>query len=597
MTREAFRELVKNGPVLLDGATGTNLQKAGMPVGVCPEQWILENSEVLIDLQKRYVEAGTDILFAPTFTASRIKLKEYGLEDHLEEMNRKLVALSKEAAKGTNALVAGDLTMTGEQLYPLGDLMFEDLVNVYKEQAKIIADAGADLFVVETMMSLQECRAAVLAIREVCDLPVMVSLTYNEDGRTLYGTDPVTAVVVMQSLGADAVGMNCSTGPEAMLEPIAKMAEYAAIPLLAKPNAGMPELIDGQTVFNVEPEEFAEVGKKLVEEGAAIIGGCCGTTPEHIRALKQAVKDIPVKAPLQTKRRMLTSERKSVEITLDGRFMVIGERINPTGKKKLQAELKEGSLNLVRTMALEQEENGASILDINMGMNGIDEKEMMKQVIYEVAATVDCPLCLDTSHIDVMEEALRVYPGRALINSVSLETEKIEHMLPLAKKYGAMFVLLPLSDEGLPKDAKEKHEIIDTVYDRAMELGMAHEDIVVDGLVATIGANPEAAKECYDTISYCKDIRKLPTICGLSNISFGLPERSFVNTAFLRCGVLFICSRVFQNLHSDKRTTPHFFFDNRHIGAEWRISQCLWKIIELAIIVEIDSCNISDKYL
>ena len=241
---------------------------------------------------------------------------------------------------------------------------------------------------VETMMSLQECRAAVLAIREVCDLPVMVSLTYNEDGRTLYGTDPVTAVVVMQSLGADAVGMNCSTGPEAMLEPIAKMAEYAAIPLLAKPNAGMPELIDGQTVFNVEPEEFAEVGKKLVEEGAAIIGGCCGTTPEHIRALKEAVKGIPVKAPLQTKRRMLTSERKSVEITLDGRFMVIGERINPTGKKKLQAELKEGSLNLVRTMALEQEENGASILDINMGMNGIDEKEMMLRTIYEVTSPV-----------------------------------------------------------------------------------------------------------------------------------------------------------------------------------------------------------------
>ena len=504
MTREAFRELVKNGPVLLDGATGTNLQKAGMPVGVCPEQWILENSEVLIDLQKRYVEAGTDILFAPTFTASRIKLKEYGLEDHLEEMNRKLVALSKEAAKGTNALVAGDLTMTGEQLYPLGDLMFEDLVDVYKEQAKIIAEAGADLFVVETMMSLQECRAAVLAIREVCDLPVMVSLTYNEDGRTLYGTDPVTAVVVMQSLGADAVGMNCSTGPEAMLEPIAKMAEYAAIPLLAKPNAGMPELIDGQTVFNVEPEEFAEVGKKLVEEGAAIIGGCCGTTPEHIRALKEAVKGIPVKAPLQTKRRMLTSERKSVEITLDGRFMVIGERINPTGKKKLQAELKEGSLNLVRTMALEQEENGASILDINMGMNGIDEKEMMLRTIYEVTSTVDCPLCIDSSHVDIIEAALRIYPGRALINSISLEKEKFEKLLPIAKKYGAMFILLPLSDEGLPKDSAEKHGIIRTIMDEAVRIGMAKEDIIVDGLVATIGANPNAALECFETFSYCR---------------------------------------------------------------------------------------------
>lgn len=537
MTREAFRELVKNGPVLLDGATGTNLQKAGMPVGVCPEQWILENSEVLIDLQKRYVEAGTDILFAPTFTASRIKLKEYGLEDHLEEMNRKLVALSKEAAKGTNALVAGDLTMTGEQLYPLGDLMFEDLVDVYKEQAKIIAEAGADLFVVETMMSLQECRAAVLAIREVCDLPVMVSLTYNEDGRTLYGTDPVTAVVVMQSLGADAVGMNCSTGPEAMLEPIAKMAEYAAIPLLAKPNAGMPELIDGQTVFNVEPEEFAEVGKKLVEEGAAIIGGCCGTTPEHIRALKEAVKGIPVKAPLQTKRRMLTSERKSVEITLDGRFMVIGERINPTGKKKLQAELKEGSLNLVRTMALEQEENGASILDINMGMNGIDEKEMMLRTIYEVTSTVDCPLCIDSSHVDIIEAALRIYPGRALINSISLEKEKFEKLLPIAKKYGAMFILLPLSDEGLPKDSAEKHGIIRTIMDEAVGIGMAKEDIIVDGLVATIGANPNAALECFETFSYCKNELELPTACGLSNISFGLPERTYVNTAFLTMAI------------------------------------------------------------
>ena len=508
-----------------------------MPVGVCPEQWILENSEVLIDLQKQYVEAGTDILFAPTFTASRIKLKEYGLEDHLEEMNRKLVALSKEAAKGTNALVAGDLTMTGEQLYPLGDLMFEDLVDVYKEQAKIIADAGADLFVVETMMSLQECRAAVLAIREVCDLPVMVSLTYNEDGRTLYGTDPVTAVVVMQSLGADAVGMNCSTGPEAMLEPIAKMAEYAAIPLLAKPNAGMPELIDGQTVFNVEPEEFAEVGKKLVEEGAAIIGGCCGTTPEHIRALKEAVKGIPVKAPLQTKRRMLTSERKSVEITLDGRFMVIGERINPTGKKKLQAELKEGSLNLVRTMALEQEENGASILDINMGMNGIDEKEMMLRTIYEVTSTVDCPLCIDSSHVDIIEAALRIYPGRALINSISLEKEKFEKLLPIAKKYGAMFILLPLSDEGLPKDSAEKHGIIRTIMDEAVRIGMAKEDIIVDGLVATIGANPNAALECFETFSYCKNELELPTACGLSNISFGLPERTYVNTAFLTMAI------------------------------------------------------------
>ena len=536
MTKEEFRRLAQSGLLFLDGATGSNLQKQGMPVGVCPELWITEHEEIMSGLQKAYLEAGTNILYAPTFTANRIKLKEFDLEDRIEELNHKLVEISKRAADG-KALVAGDLTMTGQQLKPMGPLDFEELIDVYKEQIRYITEAGADLLVVETMMSLQECRAAVLAIREVCDLPVMVSLTYNEDGRTLYGTDPVTAVVVMQSLGADAVGMNCSTGPEAMLEPIAKMAEYAAIPLLAKPNAGMPELIDGQTVFNVEPEEFAEVGKKLVEEGAAIIGGCCGTTPEHIRALKEAVKGIPVKAPLQTKRRMLTSERKSVEITLDGRFMVIGERINPTGKKKLQAELKEGSLNLVRTMALEQEENGASILDINMGMNGIDEKEMMLRTIYEVTSTVDCPLCIDSSHVDIIEVALRIYPGRALINSISLEKEKFEKLLPIAKKYGAMFILLPLSDEGLPKDSAEKHGIIRTIMDEAVRIGMAKEDIIVDGLVATIGANPNAALECFETFSYCKNELELPTACGLSNISFGLPERTYVNTAFLTMAI------------------------------------------------------------
>ena len=234
---------------------------------------------------------------------------------------------------------------------------------------------------------------------------------------------------------------------------------------------------------------------------------------------------------------MLTSERKSVEITLDGRFMVIGERINPTGKKKLQAELKEGSLNLVRTMALEQEENGASILDINMGMNGIDEKEMMLRTIYEVTSTVDCPLCIDSSHVDIIEAALRIYPGRALINSISLEKEKFEKLLPIAKKYGAMFILLPLSDEGLPKDSAEKHGIIRTIMDEAVRIGMAKEDIIVDGLVATIGANPNAALECFETFSYCKNELELPTACGLSNISFGLPERTYVNTAFLTMAI------------------------------------------------------------
>ena len=530
------REYLSKGAIVLDGATGTNLMAAGMPIGVCPEAWVMEHQDVLYDLQSAYVKAGTNIVYAPTFTGNRIKLEEYGLEDRIEEINTELVRLSKRAVDG-KALVAGDMTMTGKQLFPLGDLMFEELVDVYKEQASILDHAGADLFVVETMMSLQECRAAVIAIKEVSDLPIMVTLSYNEDGRTLFGTPPETAVVVLQSLGVDAIGINCSTGPMEMVELVEKMAQYSTVPILAKPNAGLPELEDDKTVYKMTPQEFADAAVALVNAGASIVGGCCGTTPEHIKALSDAVRELPIRKPLERHRRILASERKNVEIDLDGSFIVVGERINPTGKKKLQAELKEGKLDLVRQMAMEQEENGAKILDINMGMNGIDEKEMMKSVIYEVSSTVDCPLCIDSSHVDVIEEALKIYPGRALINSISLESEKIEKLLPVAAKYGAMFILLPLSDEGLPKDAAEKHRIINTVYDKAMALGMAHEDIVVDGLVATIGANPDAAKECYETISYCKNDKKLPTICGLSNISFGLPERMYVNTAFLTMAI------------------------------------------------------------
>ena len=558
MTREAFKQLWKNKTVILDGATGTNLQEAGMPVGVCPEQWILEHPQVLIDLQKAYVEAGTDILYAPTFSANRLKLQEYGLEDRLVEMNRELVAVSKQAIgacagieagecdatveeSGENGArkvyVAGDLTMTGQQLYPIGELQFEALVDIYKEQAGVLLEAGVDLFVVETMMSLQECRAAVIAIREICDLPIMVSLTYQTDGRTLYGTTPEIAAVVLQDLGADAIGINCSTGPEDMILPVQKMAEYAMIPVFAKPNAGLPRLENGKTVFDTTPETFVAFGKKLVEAGAAFVGGCCGTTPAHIKALAEAVADIKAPEPLPVKRRVLTSERGMAEILLDGNFMVIGERINPTGKKKLQAELREGSLKLVREMALQQEAEGAQILDVNMGMNGIDEKKMMIDTIYEVTTTVDLPLCIDSSHVDIIEEALRIYPGRALINSISMEQEKMEPLLALAKKYGAMFILLPLSDAGLPASMEEKHEIIDKIMAAALKAGLAKEDVLVDGLVATVGANPRAALECYETFAHCKKELEVPTVCGLSNISFGLPERAHINTAFLTMAI------------------------------------------------------------
>lgn len=539
MTKEQFRTLLKQKILILDGATGTNLQKAGMPTGVCPEVWILEHPEILVNLQVDYINAGSNIVYAPTFSGNRIKLEEYGWENELESINRRLVGLSKEAVAktGYRAYVAGNLTMTGRQLYPIGKLKLEKLIDVYKEQIRVLVKAGVDLLVVETMMSLAEARAALIAAKETCELPVIISMTYNEDGRTLFGTDPETAVTVLQSLGADVIGINCSTGPAEMIPMVERMRRFATVPILAKPNAGMPELVEEETVYAMTPEQFAEYGRQLVEAGAGIIGGCCGTTKEHITALAQTVRLMDVPEVTVEKKRLLASERQMLEIDIDGSFLVVGERINPTGKKKLQAQLKEGNLDLVVQMAEEQERNGAAILDINMGMNGIDEDAMMQKVIYEVTNTVNLPLCIDSSHVDIIEHALRIYPGRALINSISLEKEKFERLLPIARKYGAMFILLPLSDEGLPKDIEEKKQIIHTIYDRALELGFAKEDIVVDGLVATVGANKKAALETLETIEYCKRELGLATICGLSNISFGLPERSFVNTAFLTMAI------------------------------------------------------------
>lgn len=542
MTREEFNTLSKGHILYLDGATGSNLVKAGMPSGVCPEQWILEHKDVMLKLQKDYVQAGTNILYAPTFTANRIKLAEYHLEKNMSAMIHELVAISREAAAsspGHTVLVAGDITMTGEQLKPMGKMELEDLIDIYKEQILSMVDAGVDLLVVETMMSLAETRAALIAAKEVCDLPVIATLTFEADGRTLFGTDAKTAAIVLESLGASAIGANCSTGPAQMESIISDMVTHTRIPVIAKPNAGLPFLDEnGNTCYNMEAEEFTEEMEILVNAGASILGGCCGTTPEFIRQIHDRfgteAKATAARRPEGI--RYLTSERITHSFGLEDGFFVVGERINPTGKKALQAQLKEGSFEKVIQFAEEQEACGAKVLDINMGMSGIDEKASMLRALEEVSGVTNLPLSLDSSYVEVLEAALRHYPGRALVNSVSLETEKFEKLLPIVAKYGAMFILLPLSDAGLPKDIDEKKEIIHKIYDRATSLGMHKEDIVVDGLVATVGANPKAALETLETIRYCK-ANGFATICGLSNISFAMPERSFVNTAFLTLAI------------------------------------------------------------
>ena len=513
-----------------------------MPSGVCPEQWILEHREVMLQLQKEYVQAGTNILYAPTFTANRVKLAEYHLEKNMSSMIHDLVAISKEAAASTPGhpvYVAGDITMTGEQLRPMGKMELEDLIAIYKEQILCLVDAGADLLVVETMMSLAETRAALIAAKEVCDLPVIATLTFEADGRTLFGTDAKTAAVVLESLGASAIGANCSTGPAQMEGIISDMVSVTMIPIIAKPNAGLPFLDEnGTTCYNMEAEEFTEEMQVLVNVGATILGGCCGTTPEFIRQLHDRFGTVAQATATRRPEgiRYLTSERITHSFGLEDGFFVVGERINPTGKKALQAQLREGNFEKVIQFAEEQETCGAKVLDINMGMSGIDEKLCMLRALEEVSGVTNLPLSLDSSYVEVLEAALRNYPGRALVNSVSLETEKFEKLLPIVAKYGAMFILLPLSDAGLPKDIEEKKEIIHKIYDRALSLGMRKEDIVVDGLVATVGANPKAALETLETIRYCKS-NGFATICGLSNISFAMPERGFVNTAFLTLAI------------------------------------------------------------
>ena len=539
MNKLQWNEFCENNYIVLDGATGSNLMKAGMPVGVCPEKWILEHPQALIDLQKSYVEAGSNIVYAPTFTANKIKLQEYGLYEEQESIINGLVSLSKQAVEN-KALIAGDLTMTGQQLAPIGTMQLEELIDVYKEQIQYLVKAGVDLLVVETMMSLAEARAAVIAAKETCDLPVLVTMTFEANGRTLFGTDAKTAAIVLSSLGVDAIGVNCSTGPLAMAQIIREMAEVTSIPLIAKPNAGLPvTTADGKTVYDMQPDTFACEVKALIDAGAIILGGCCGTSPEYIKGIVSVLpksKRVASTTNSSAKMRYLSSERKSLAFSLDSQFIVVGERINPTGKKKLQESLRNGDLDMVLNFAEEQENSGAEVLDINLGMSGIDEKEMMLRVLDELPNVTNLPLSLDSSNIEVLEAALRHYPGRALVNSVSYEPEKIQKLLPLIKKYGAMFILLPLSDKGLPENLDAKHEIIDFICKEAYKIGLSKEDIVVDGLVTTVGANKIAGIEALETIKYCK-AQGLATICGLSNISFGLPDRISINSTFLSLAI------------------------------------------------------------
>lgn len=526
-----IKRLLKNKVLILDGATGTELQKRGMPHGVCPEHWSVENPEVIRSIHADYIKAGSDVIYTCTFGANREKLAQYNLSDAYG-INKRLARLARGVA-GKDILVAGDIGPTGKFVEPFGSLEFEEAVDIFKEQARGLLDGGVDLFVIETMMDIQEARAALIAVKELTDKFTIVTMTYEKNSRTLNGTPPLAALVTLQSLGADAVGCNCSLGPEPMLSIIEQMKPYAAVPLVAKPNAGLPQFVDGKTKFDMDKEKFASFGKAFVSKGANIIGGCCGTTPAYIKELKKNIgKSRPLK-PVRKSVSALSSARKAVFIEKARPLVLIGECINPTGKKALQAELREGKMSLVRKLAKDQEAKGADILDVNIGVSGIDELKTFKDILAVLSLGTELPLVIDSSNEKAIEAAVRVYPGRALINSISGESKKIKRLLPLAAKYGAMFILLPIDKSGIAESFEKRKKIIGAIFNQAQKLGFTKEDIIVDCLAMTVSSNPKSATETIKTIKWCSGTLNANTIIGLSNISFGLPMRPWINAAFL----------------------------------------------------------------
>ena len=530
--KNRINNLLSKQVLILDGAAGTELQKRGMPAGVCPELWCLDNKAVISELHASYLRAGAELVYTCTFGANRFKLEQYGAQKDVYKINRELALIARRAA-GTKTLVAGDIGPTGLFVEPFGSLPLEEAIKAFQQQARGLIDGGCDLIVIETMLDIQEARAALLAVKELGNIFTAVSMTYEKDGHTLGGTPPAAALITLQSLGADVVGCNCSAGPEQMVDFIAGMSPLAKVPLLAKPNAGMPRLDGVQTVFDMDARTFARFSRKLVQAGASLVGGCCGTTPAHIEALAKAIGGKKPPRPRRTSVAALSSARGFVHLEQNKPLFIIGERINPTGKKSLQQELLEGKLSIINQMAQEQERQGASVLDVNVGQPGIDEVQTIKKVIGHLASSSRLPLVIDSSRVETIEAALRLYPGRMMINSISGEKEKLARLLPLAAKYGAMFILLPLADGDLPKTSGRRRKIIESVFRQASKFGLTKDDLVVDGLTMAVASDSEAAKETLATLEWCKNTFKSRTLLGLSNVSFGMPGRPWLNAAFM----------------------------------------------------------------
>ncbi len=520
----------------MDGAMGTMLQRSGMlNPGMAPEILNIEQPGLLVNIHKQYIEAGANIVETNTFGANRIKLKEFGLSQKTREINQ-AAARNARAAAQDNAFVAGDIGPTGKFLKPIGDLDFDESIDIYKEQVGALLETGVDLFSIETMMDIKEIKAVMVAIRELCDLPIMAMMTFNDDYRTTLGTPPEVAAIVLEALGADVIGANCSLGPEGIYNVIKRMSRVTNLPLISEANAGMPILKQGVTVFPASPEQMTEHMEQSIALGVRVYGGCCGTTPEHIKHIAETGFKLHNSIAYEVKQDntlKLASRTEFRELLLSKDTLLIGERINPTGKKLYSEELRSGKTKYIREQAILQQKAGAHVLDVNVGTPHIDEPFMMGKAIFAVNGVSTLPVSIDSSNIRAIESGLKAIDGKPLVNSVTGEEKRLIPTLKLIKKYGASAVIMPVDEKGLPKTDTERVSIAKRVIDVAERMGIKRNNFVVDALTLTISAEPHGVEETLKTIRSVSEHLGLSCVIGLSNVSFGLPARNVLNSQFL----------------------------------------------------------------
>lgn len=539
MNKQQFKELLNKKVLILDGATGTELQKYNFLEGVStPEELNIKFPERIQKIYASYIDSGSDIILSNTFGANKLKLAQYNLQDKIKDIIFAGVSIAKKQAQKTNSFVAGDISSVGSYLYPLGNVSFDDAYSSFKQQAELLRDSGADLIIIETMTEIKELKAAILAVKDVCDLPIITQMTFTNEGISVTGTDVLSFIAMAESLEVDAIGMNCSVGPTELLKLAKLMSEKTNLPISFKPNAGMPQFINRNTVFPGTPEEFVDVCLKAYDYGINMFGGCCGTNPEYIKLLSEKLKG---KAPVVRKKvnhHLLSSRTKAIDLNLLNKPIIIGERINPTGRKKFQEELSKNIFGLVKSEARTQAQDGANILDVNMGLPGGDETKLLINAVNEIQEIVNLPLSLDSSFADALENACKHCAGKPLINSVNGETEKLEKILPIAKRYGASIIGLCVDEKGIPKTCDERLKIAEKILSFANKFGINRKEIIFDYLTLSVSSSVEQVKETLQAITKSKQLYpECKTVLGISNVSFGLPSRQIINSTFLKMAI------------------------------------------------------------